>query len=60
MLSSPTNVYDSNVPSATVQYLTHYRTALEFCQRDARYSLTLPGGAALDPARSGVNKIFLM
>jgi hypothetical protein len=60
MLSSPTTLYDANVLAATAEFLTHNITAREFVARDGRYSLTLPGGATLDPARSGRNRLVLM
>jgi hypothetical protein len=60
MLSSPTTVYDANILAATIEYLTHYATAREFVARDARYSLTLPGGAVLDPSASGHNRRLIM
>jgi hypothetical protein len=60
MLSSPTTVFDAYVAAATVEYLTHRVSAVEMVARDVRYSLTLPGGATLDPARSGRNRLLIM
>jgi hypothetical protein len=60
MLSSPTSVFDANIFGAVIEYLTHWVTAREMASRDGRYSLSLPGGATLDPAKSGRNRLLIM
>jgi hypothetical protein len=60
-MSTPTIFYDVANLSAVAELESHWITAWEYCARDARYSMVLPGGSTLDPTRSGVvNRRYIM